>query len=591
MSILTRSLPRVAAIPLTGLIVVAGALTMRAQQGAPAGGQAPSVTRPAGWNEQSHGPRTSPDYARLFATDRVHEIRITIPPAQFQQMQEDLKSLAPAGMPGMGPGGPGGPGGRGFDPQQMMALMEEAGRACTGKAENAACAAGGIDGVCAAMFGGPLACVPPQMAEMMRGGAIRLTTRDPIYVPVTVSYGGATWTKVAMRYKGNSSLVTTSGTGNGKVPFRLDFDRYRRDDPAIDGQRFHGFKEVTFSSNFADNSQVREFLAGEVFRDRGVPSPRTAFYRVMVDTGNGPVYWGLYTMVEDPSDGAMLDNQLAGRQGNLYKPDGPGADWTRFDREGFEKKNNERADDFSDVERAVAALHAPRTDAAAWRRALEAAFDVDGFLRWLAVNTAIDNWDTYGAMAHNYYLYGNPGQGGRLQWLPWDNNMAFGVNPMGPGGGRGGFGPPPGFGPRGGAPPQGAGPRGGFPPGPGGPGGPPPGFAGMFPNTGDVLHRSAGPRWPLLQILLDDEVYAARYRDHLRRAIEGGGAADAVLRRARELHALVRPFVTGPNGEQPTHTTLSDPGAFNDAIDGPGGLAESLQRRHAAIRAALETAR
>ena len=42
-----------------------------------------------------------------------------------------------------------------------------------------------------AMFGGPvLACVPPEMAKMMRGGALSLTTRDPIYVPVTVTYNG-----------------------------------------------------------------------------------------------------------------------------------------------------------------------------------------------------------------------------------------------------------------------------------------------------------------------------------------------------------------------------------------------------------------
>ena len=49
---------------------------------------------------------------------------------------------------------------------------------------------------------------------------------------------------------------------------------------------------------------------------------------------------------------------------------------------------------------------------------------MDGFLRWLAVNTVIQNWDTYGKMTHNYYLY-NHTTGKGLTWIPWDNNEAL----------------------------------------------------------------------------------------------------------------------------------------------------------------------
>lgn len=38
-------------------------------------------------------------------------------------------------------------------------------------------------------------------------------------------------------------------------------------------------------------------------------------------------------------------------------------------------------------------------------------FDVDGFLRYLAVNGIIQNWDTYGRMVHNYFLYNAPETG------------------------------------------------------------------------------------------------------------------------------------------------------------------------------------
>jgi spore coat protein CotH len=251
---------------------------------------------------------------------------------------------------------------------------------------------------------------------------------EPIAVRVSVHSSGRTWTNVRMRYKGNSSLMAATSTGNGKVPFRLDFAPDRK---ASSSQSFYGFRKLTFSSNFADDSQLREVLATEVLRDRGVPAARAAFYRVVVDTGEGARYWGLYTMVEDPSDGAMLDAQLGGRGANLYKPDGPAATWTRFEPASFEKKTNEGGRDFSDVIAAIDALHSDTTDRRAWRGRIERVFDVDLFLRWLAVNTAILNWDAYGAMAHNYYLYGDAVRGGRLRWIPWDHNMAFGAGPGG----------------------------------------------------------------------------------------------------------------------------------------------------------------
>ena len=499
---------------------------------APAVSLAQDAPRPAGWSDATHSSAVTPDYARLFAMDRVHELRITIPPDRYQAMQADLLEVLPAGRGrGAGPGF-GGPGG---GPGGMAAMMEAATAACTEKAPATACSVNGAAGQCNAMFGGaPLMCIPPEFANLGRqGGAPRLTTRDPMYVPVTITYDGRAWTQVGMRYKGNSSLMAAGANAGGKIPFRLNFDRYEDETPAIRNQRFYGFQELTFSSNFGDDSQMRELLATEILRDRGVPAARAAFYRIVVDTGTGPEYWGLYTMIEDPSDGAMLDAQLGSSSGNLYKPDGPGADWTRFTPEGFAKKNNEDRADFSDVSAAVAALHAPRTDAQAWRSALETRLDVDGFLRWLAVNTVMENWDSYGVMPHNYYLYGDPARRGQLRWIPWDHNFAFGSAPGG-GFGRGGPGP-------GGGPGGGPGRAGGFPPPPPGgfgrgvppAGGPPQGGPfGFGPGGTDVLHEQVGENWPLIRNLMADPVYAARYREHLTQAMGGLFVPEALTARA-----------------------------------------------------------
>ena len=527
-------------------------------------------------------PEPKPDYNRIFALDRVHELRISIPVERFREMQANLASLGRgrgAGAFGRGPM-------QGFPPDglAMAAALQDAVLACSGKPTGVPCSSGGAAGECATGPGDSRMCISLGQSPRGRaaGGGPLFNAPNPIAVPVSVHFLGRTWTNVRMRYKGNSSLMASVASANGKIPFRLEFT----DGASSPNRTFHGFRKLTFSSNFADESQLREVLAAEVLRDRGVPAARGAFYRVFVDAGEGTQYWGLYTMIEDPADGAMLDAQLGGRTANLYKPDGPAANWTRFDEASFEKKTNERKADFGDVIAAIDALNADMSDRGAWRTRLEGVFDVDLFLRWLAVNTVIDNWDAYGAMPHNYYLYGDPTRGGRLRWIPWDHNMSFGAGPGGgrgfPDGGRGGRGPR-----LGGAAPADSARIDQFPPfaRPGGPGG-----LGPFGRGGgDVLHRDASSAWPLISRLLSVPEYAARYRSILQDALGGLMEPDALAKRVRELHTLIAPAVIGSTGELRTHTTVSSEAAFREA---PDVLLGQIALRRERIRAALaESAR
>jgi hypothetical protein len=469
----------------------------------------PQRARPAGWDEAANGV-TAPDYGAAFSTSRVHDLQIEIAPDEFGRMQADLAAVLPTG------------------PEAMRAVTS----------------------------GSPPMTADLPGASMLRGG-LRLTTRDPAYSPVTVRADGHVWTRVGMRYKGNFSLMMSAVTHQQKLSFRLHFDRFEDRWPDIANQRFFGFKELTFSSNYGDPSQLREALANELFRDRGVAAPRVAFYRVTVDHGDGPVYWGLYTAVEDPADGAMLRTQFGSASGNLYKPDGPGADWTRFDAAGFEKKTNRDRPDFSDIAGAIDALHAEGTGAA-WRTRLEDHLDVDRFLRWLAVNQVVDNWDSYGRFAHNYYLYGDPARSGRLVWIPWDNNFAFGGLPFGIVAIR----------------------QDPMPRAPGGVAMP----AFPFASNDDVLYERADAAWPLIARLLADETYRARYRAHLAEALNGLYQPEAFAARARAWHALIESAVLA---ESPRYSTVPGTAAFRASLDGPAGLLETVARRRALIEAAL----
>jgi len=55
---------------------------------------------------------------------------------------------------------------------------------------------------------------------------------------------------------------------------------------------------------------------------------------------------------------------------------------------------------------------------------LEANFEVDRFLRYLAINVLIGRWDDYWSIGNNYYLYFN--NDGKIEFFPVDLDMAFG---------------------------------------------------------------------------------------------------------------------------------------------------------------------
>src|ERR1041385_9565467 len=66
-----------------------------------------------------------------------------------------------------------------------------------------------------------------------------------------------------------------------------------------------------------------------------------------------------------------------------------------------------------------------RADDATFRAKIGSLLAVDEFLRYVAVNSALINFDSFLSTGHNYYLYVNPADG-RIHFIPWDTNMSFG---------------------------------------------------------------------------------------------------------------------------------------------------------------------
>ena len=250
---------------------------------------------------------------------------------------------------------------------------------------------------------------------------------DPMFVPCSFKFNDTEWYHVGIRYKGNSSLQSAYQSGIKKLSFKLDFDEFEDDYPAIKNQRFYGFKQLNLKNNYLDLSQMREKVGADVFRQFGLASSQTAFCVVYVDYGSGPQYYGLYTIVEEVDD-SVIKTQFTDGSGNLYKPDGSAATFASgtFDTSELELKTNEDSANYSDARALYDAINSSlrTSDVESWKSNLETVFNVDVFLKYLAANNIIQNWDTYGIMTHNYYLYNNPDDS-KLTWIPWDNNEAF----------------------------------------------------------------------------------------------------------------------------------------------------------------------
>ena len=487
------------------------------------------IVRPDGWSEVTHDKSADPDYDVVFPQDEVNRIDIVIDPADWQAMLDDMTSLY--GEAGTRAGGMGGgrmrPGGDALPEQGLAAppagrpgdrpIRPEDGDMPQGKAAPPA--------------DQPFSETPDGQpmegpgGDKMKGGSV-----NPTYVPVTVEFEDDTWTNVGLRFKGNSSLRSTWTSGNMKLPLRLDFDQFEDEYPEIDDQRFYGFEQLTFSSGFNDASFLREKITADIFREAGVPAAQTAFYEVYVDYGEGPVYFGLYAAVEVVDD-TVIETQFADDDGNVYKPEGSGASFAAgtFSEQAFEKQTNKDEGDWSDIEAVFDALHAgARTsDPETWRAGLEAVFDVDGFLNWLAVNTVVQNWDTYGGMTHNYYLYHDPTTD-QIVWIPWDNNEALSSGKR---------------------------------------------------NVRSLGLDEVGDNWPLIRYLLDDEVYHAQYVAYVDAVINTAFDPEKMEATYRELAALIEPYVLSENAE---HTHLQSEADFYAAIE------ELVEHTYARYDAAAE---
>lgn len=346
-------------------------------------------------------------------------------------------------------------------------------------------------------------------------GGLDAVPGDPIWVESVISQNEKKWKHVAFRLKGNASLAGSWQSGIYKLPFKLKFDEYEDTYPEINNQRFYGFKELSFSPCYGDYTFMKDKLVAELFREGGVPAAKSAFYKVYIDFGQGVKYCGVYNAIEVIDD-TMIKDQFNLSNANVYKPE---SDLTKFDINLFEKQTNKTAADYTDITGFVSVLNSSlrTSNPAKWKSDLEAVFDVDHFLRYLAINNTIANWDSYGVLRHNYYMVNRQG---KMTWIPYDLNLSMQL--------QGGL------------------------------------NNSRFALSFEMKEVTAA--WPLIRFLIDQPDYYEKYKGYVKKFSEEVYIPTKINTKIDQYYTLIKPFVNGVEPEQPKYSHLPNSAKFEESI-------------------------
>jgi hypothetical protein len=328
-----------------------------------------------------------------------------------------------------------------------------------------------------------------------------------VEVPATVTVDGRTYKDVGVHFRGASSFMMVPAGSKRSLNLSFDF---------VNGkQALSGYRTLNLLNANGDPTFVRPVLYSEIARSY-IPAPRSNYVRVVI---NGEA-WGVYINAQQYNRDFVRDFFKTERGARWKVPGSPGGrggmEYLGDDVEAYKRiyeiKTKDDPTVWADMIRMFRVLN--ETPPEKLEAALSPLLNIDGTLKFLALDVALANSDGYWTRASDYSIYQD--EKGQFHVIPHDMNEALLSE-----GGRGGRGPggPGGFG---GPPPGGPGGPGGFggPP----PGGPPPGggrgFMGGGGPTLDPLVGLDDPTKPLRSKLLAVPALRARYLAYVREIAE-----------------------------------------------------------------------
>lgn len=242
-----------------------------------------------------------------------------------------------------------------------------------------------------------------------------------VHLLATATVDGVVYENVGVRFRGNSTyLMAEAGY---KRPIRLKFDL------VLGGQGLEGYRTLNLSNSMNDPTFLRTVLYSVIAREY-IAAPQVGYVRLVINGEN----WGVYTNQQQfNSDfvNEFFGPELAGGV-RWQVPGSPGGrggmeywgDDADLYRTVYEIDNRDRPESWEALINLFRVLNETPLDELS--AALEPILDVDGVLRFLALEVALANSDGFWARASDYYIYLDPD--GRFHVMPHDFNEALGAS-------------------------------------------------------------------------------------------------------------------------------------------------------------------
>lgn len=266
--------------------------------------------------------------------------------------------------------------------------------------------------------------------------SLALINSDPAaeqYVEGSLTFEGETISPVGIRYKGSIGAFVGCVSGNNlfnpsgsktctKLSMKIKINWEGSDN------QFYGLKKLQFHSQNNDPSQMHERLAYWLFREMGVPAPRSVHAKLFI---NGD-YYGLYALTEQ-IDGRFARFNFEDGTGNVYKEVWPlNMNGQAFGEQTYlsHLKTNEDENPSAQIIRSFAQQVAD-ADPSNIQSVISEGMDLNEILSYAVVDRTIRHddgpfhWYCNGGYceSHNFYWYES--SDGKLHLIPWDMDNAF----------------------------------------------------------------------------------------------------------------------------------------------------------------------
>lgn len=235
-------------------------------------------------------------------------------------------------------------------------------------------------------------------------------------IPARVTIDGQVFRDAGIRYRGASSFIFIAPGRKRSLNVKLDF--VHKD------QKFAGYRTFNLLNSNGDATMVKALLYYDIARQY-MPAPKANYAKVVI---NGE-YWGVYVNTQQ-EDKDFINDWWRTTAGSRWKA--PGSPWGQATLSYIGEDINEYRKFYEikskDDPKAWAALInltkvLTETPLDRLEQALAPVFNVDGALRFLALENVFINDDGYWIRASDYNLYLDPS--GKFHIYPHDGNEAF----------------------------------------------------------------------------------------------------------------------------------------------------------------------